>query len=74
MRRCLTETNLSAYAPIIRGLDNVIKKSKKNIILFGKVGSGKTFLLNKLCDTNYLTAEEGFSCTKVISACFYSNT
>ena len=66
MRRCLTETNLLAHLPLIRDLDNVIKKSKKNVILFGTVGSGKTFLLNKLCDTNYLTAEEGFSCTRVV--------
>ena len=66
MKRVSSETNLFADLPIIRDLDNVIKKSKKNVILFGTVGSGKTFLLNKLCGTNYLTAEEGFSCTRVV--------
>lgn len=66
MRRCLSEINAFTHLPFIRNLDNVIKKNKKNIILFGTVGSGKTYLLNKLCDKNYLTAEEGFSCTRVV--------
>ena len=68
MRRSLILTE--QHLPLIKDLDNIIKKSKKNVVLFGTVGSGKTFLLNKLCDTNYLTAEEGFSCTRVVQYAF----
>ena len=66
MKRNFSENNLLTDLPLIRDLENVIKKSKKNVVLFGTVGSGKTFLLNKLCGTNYLTAEEGFSCTRIV--------
>ena len=43
-----------------------IKKSENNVVLFGSVGNGKTFLLNKLCGKNYLTADNGYSCTRNI--------
>jgi len=43
-----------------------IKKSENNIVLFGSVGNGKTYILNKLCGKSYLTADDGYSCTRNI--------
>ena len=50
---------------IINYLDE-IKKSENNIVLFGSVGNGKTFILNKLCGKFYQTADDGYSCTRNI--------
>ena len=70
MKRSNNKTNLLKDGTLIRDFDNVIKTSKNNIILFGSVGSGKTFLLNKLCGTDYMTSDEGFSCTRVVQHSF----
>jgi len=48
-----------------------IKNSSNNIILFGSVGAGKTTLINKLCNVDLLTKEDGFSCTRDVQ---YSRT
>ena len=63
MRRSLSESILSIA--IIKELDD-IKQSENNIVLFGSVGNGKTFLLNKACGAEYLTADNGYSCTRNI--------
>ena len=65
MRRVNSLTNVRKI-PILEGIDDIIRASENNIILFGSVGNGKTTILNKLCNTNYQVAEEGFSCTKNI--------
>ena len=65
MRRANSLTNIRRI-PILDGIDDIIRASQNNIILFGSVGNGKTTLLNKLCDKNYQVADEGFSCTKNI--------
>ena len=43
-------------------LDNleIIKASKRNVILIGSVGSGRTTLLNKICGKNF-QIDSGFS-------------
>ena len=56
--------------PILQNIDDILRKSKNNIVLFGSVGNGKTFLLNKICGTNFQTAEEGFSCTQDVQYSF----
>ena len=61
MVESLNESNLSLA--IINDLDE-IKKSENNVVLFGSVGNGKTYLLNKACEANYLTADDGYSCTR----------
>lgn len=43
-----------------------IKQSRNNIILFGSVGAGKTTLINKLCNVELITKEDGFSCTREV--------
>ena len=53
------------YIPFLNYLEE-IKKSQKNVVLFGSVGNGKTFLLNKACDTNFLTSDKGYSCTRKV--------
>ena len=50
---------------LYKNLD-VLKKSSNNIILFGEVGSGKTTIINKLCNKKFETKESGYSCTKNI--------
>ena len=59
MEKTLNECNLSLA--IINDLEE-IKKSENNVVLFGSVGNGKTYLLNKACGANYLTADDGYSC------------
>ena len=46
-----------------------IKNSSNNIILFGSVGNGKTTIINKLCQCNLLTKNDGFSCTRDVQYC-----
>ena len=57
------------YIPFLNYLEE-IKKSQKNVVLFGSVGNGKTFLLNKACDTNFLTSDKGYSCTRKVQYSF----
>jgi len=45
-----------------------VKECKNNIILFGNVGSGKTTLINKLCGKDYIIADNGFSCTRMVQS------
>ena len=59
-------TNNQVYKDI-----GFLKKCQNNIILFGEVGSGKTTLINKLCNKNFETREGGYSCTKDVQ---YANT
>ena len=47
-----------------------IKKGENNIVLFGSVGNGKTFLLNKACDRSYPTSDNGYSCTRTVQFAF----
>ena len=61
MRRSLSESKLSLA--IINELDE-LKQSENNVVLFGSVGNGKTYLLNKACDSEYLTSDSGYSCTR----------
>ena len=63
MRKSLSESIMSIT--IIKELDD-IKQSENNVVLFGSVGNGKTFLLNKACGSNYLTTDSGYSCTRNI--------
>ena len=63
MQRSLSESKLSLT--IINELDD-IKQSENNVVLFGSVGNGKTFILNKACGSDYLTADSGYSCTRNI--------
>ena len=44
----------------------LIKNSEKNIIFFGRVGTGKTTLTNMLCGTNFETSDTGFSKTRIV--------
>ena len=46
-----------------------VKNSSNNIILFGSVGNGKTTLINKLCNCNLITKNDGFSCTRDVQYC-----
>ena len=61
MRRSNSTTSFS----IINNLEE-IQQCENNIIMFGRIGHGKTTLLNKACNTNFKTAESGYSCTRDI--------
>ena len=71
--------SLSAEKPtiknlkIIKNIDDVLKRSKNNIVLFGPVGNGKTSLLNKLTGKSFEVADRGYSCTRSIQY-YYSLT
>lgn len=65
MRRALSVQRFFNRQSIINFLDE-IKSSKKNIVLIGKVGIGKTTLLNRICDCKFETSDRGYSCTKQI--------
>ena len=58
MKRSLSESNLSIC--ILDYLDE-IRKGENNVVLFGSVGNGKTYLLNKICGENYEIADDGYS-------------
>lgn len=63
MQKSYSSTNIRKF-PILNGIDDIIRASENNIILFWSVGNGKTGLLNKLTGKNYQVADEGLSCTK----------
>lgn len=44
----------------------IIKNSEKNIVFFGRVGTGKTTLTNLLCGTQFETSDTGFSKTRIV--------
>lgn len=67
-----TEIKNRKSIPIIEDIDD-IKNSKTNVFLFGKVGSGKTFLINHLCDKEFETRKRGFSCTHTVQHSFSIN-
>lgn len=43
-----------------------LENSNNNIAFIGTVGSGKTSLVNKLCNTDYITSDSWYSCTRKI--------
>ena len=61
MKRSQSERNFTKY--IVKNLEE-IKEGKNNVVLFGSVGNGKTYLLNKICGASFLTADDGYSCTR----------
>ena len=67
MNRSFSDCNLSIC--ILDYLEE-IRKGENNVVLFGSVGNGKTYLLNKLCGENYETADEGYSCTRTVQYAF----
>ena len=67
-----TERKNRKSIPIIEDIDD-IKHSKTNVFLFGKVGSGKTFLINHLCEKEFETRKRGFSCTHTVQHSFTIN-
>ena len=56
----------------IRILNNIeqIKENQNNIVLFGSVGNGKTYLLNKACGKDFPTSDRGYSCTRDVQYAF----
>ena len=50
MKRTKSEVRFSLR--ILTYLDE-IKKSQNNVVLFGSVGNGKTYLLNKACGAEF---------------------
>lgn len=48
---------------------NEIKYSRKNIVLLGEVGSGKTTLMNKLTGADFQTGRDCISVTKEVKIC-----
>ena len=67
MKRTKSEVRFSLR--ILTYLDE-IKKSQNNVVLFGSVGNGKTYLLNKACGAEFLTADKGYSCTRDVQYSF----
>ena len=67
MKKSLSESRFT-----LRILDYLeeIKKGENNVVLFGSVGNGKTYLLNKACGANFLTSDEGYSCTRNVQYSF----
>ena len=67
MKRSISESRFT-----IRILDNLeeIKEGENNIVLFGSVGNGKTYLLNKICGEDFLTSDKGYSCTRNVQHAF----
>ena len=63
MKRSSSECNFSIM--ILDDLEE-IRKSENNIVLFGSVGNGKTYLLNKACGSDFPTADSGYSCTRTV--------
>ena len=61
MKRSLTESKFSIS--ILKYLEE-IKKSENNVVLFGSVRNGKSYLLNKICGQNFLISDSGYSCTR----------
>ena len=47
-----------------------IKKGENNVVLFGSVGNGKTYLLNKACGKYYPAYDDGYSCTRNVQFAF----
>ena len=67
MKKSLSESRFT-----LRIMDYLeeIKKGENNVVLFGSVGNGKTYLLNKACGSNFLTSDEGYSCTRNVQYSF----
>ena len=63
MKRSSSECNFSIM--ILNDLEE-IRKRENNIVLFGSVGNGKTYLLNKACGSNFPTSDSGYSCTRTV--------
>ena len=63
MKRSLSESNFSLM--ILNDLEE-IKKGENNIVLFGSVGNGKTYLLNKACGADFPISDCGYSCTRTV--------
>ena len=67
MKRSLSAEKLTIKKlKIIKNIDDILKRSKNNIVLFGPVGNGKTSLLNKLTGKSFEVANRGYSCTRTI--------
>ena len=64
LKRCLSLTNIRTKK-ILKVIDE-FKNYKNNIVLFGSVGTGKTTLLNRLCNTNFSVKDKGYSCTRKV--------
>ena len=67
MKRSISESRFT-----IRILDYLeeIKKSQNNVVLFGSVGNGKTFLVNKACGSDFITSDRDYSCTRNVQYAF----
>ena len=70
MKRTSSEKRFTVR--LIESLED-IRKGENNIVLFGSVGNGKTYLLNKLCGTSYPTADDGYSCTRTVQFSYSLN-
>ena len=67
LKRSISESRFTIR--ILKNLEE-IKKGENNVVLFGSVGNGKTFLLNKLCGEDFLARDEGYSCTREVQYSF----
>ena len=67
LKRSISESRFT-----IRLLNNLeeIKESQNNIVLFGSVGNGKTYLINKACGADFETSDKGYSCTRNVQHAF----